>query len=69
MIDKASTRPAKWTELFHYPRSLLVSWLMLRSPEPERGHQDARFLDEVDGDSPGVSAMTTQLPLKPDENA
>jgi putative MFS transporter len=27
VIDKASTRPAKWTELFHYPRSLLVSWL------------------------------------------
>ena len=27
VIDEATTRPAKWTELFHYPRSLLVSWL------------------------------------------
>jgi putative MFS transporter len=27
LIDEATTRPTKWTELFHYPRSLLVSWL------------------------------------------
>jgi len=26
-IDEATTRPTAWTDLFHYPRSLLVSWL------------------------------------------
>jgi putative MFS transporter len=26
-IDEPTTRPTRWTELFHYPRSLLVSWL------------------------------------------
>lgn len=27
IINEEATRPARWTELFHYPRSLLVSWL------------------------------------------
>ena len=26
-IDEAATRPTAWTDLFNYPRSLLVSWL------------------------------------------
>jgi putative MFS transporter len=26
-IDEAATRPTAWTDLFKYPRSLLVSWL------------------------------------------
>src|SRR6516162_1894539 len=26
-IDDETTRSTRWTELFHYPRSLLVSWL------------------------------------------
>jgi putative MFS transporter len=27
VIEEPTTSPTRWTELFHYPRSLLVSWL------------------------------------------
>jgi MFS family permease len=50
----------RWAFWMWVPAGLLVCWFMLRTPEPERGHQDAHFLAEADGASP-AAAVTTRL--------
>jgi MFS family permease len=50
----------RWAFWMWVPAGLLVCWFMLRTPEPERGHQDAHFLAQADGASP-AAAVTTRL--------
>ncbi len=51
----------RWAFWMWVPAGLLVCWLMLRTPEPARGHQDASFLAEADDEHPVAAAITTKL--------
>ncbi len=51
----------RWAFWMWVPAGLLVCWFMLRTPEPERGHQDAHFLAEADDASSVATAVTAKL--------
>lgn len=54
----------RWAFWMWVPGGLLVCWLMLRTPEPARGHQDVDFLAEVEDSTPAAAAMTAGLKVE-----
>jgi MFS family permease len=51
----------RWAFFMWVPAGLLVCWLLMRTPEPPRGHQDADFLTDAEQEQPFAAAITAKL--------